>query len=414
MKGLKQIEREVLGQAREWGRVQLEKQLQGLADGVEMLCPKSGTRLSNRRYRSMSLRTVAGIVRLRVPIGYSQPKRGWVNPLREAWGLKAYQQVSPELQARVCQTATLVPSYEGVAELARLWDCEVSDDLVHRHVQEMGAKASRLGPLPAAPWGSSTEFSLVIMMDGWMARERGPDWGVSWRRKTTERIAWHEVKSAVIYRLEQAVRTGKGRGLILEKYIVATAPDTAPVDVGLAVRAEALRRGLGRAKRVYVVMDGAVWLWHLARDRFAEAVLILDFHHAREHLQAVGQALYGEDDQRVRQWVGPLITQLQRGKEKRVVKTLEELLSKGRRLSSAQRKVLQREVGYFQEHQDHLHYQRWKRSGTPCGSGAVESLGLQLQRRLRTCGQFWKRPGLTHLLRLTVLFKNQDQNVLWN
>ena len=232
MKGLKQIEREVLGQAREWGRVQLEKQLQGLADGVEMLCPKSGTRLSNRRYRSMSLRTVAGIVRLRVPIGYSQPKRGWVNPLREAWGLKAYQQVSPELQARVCQTATLVPSYEGVAELARLWDCEVSDDLVHRHVQEMGAKASRLGPLPAAPWGSSTEFSLVIMMDGWMARERGPDWGVSWRRKTTERIAWHEVKSAVIYRLEQAVRTGKGRGLILEKYIVATAPDTAPVDFG--------------------------------------------------------------------------------------------------------------------------------------------------------------------------------------
>ena len=60
----------------------------------------------------MSLRTVAGIVRLRVPIGYSQPKRGWVNPLRETWGLKAYQQVSPELQARVCQTATLVPSYE--------------------------------------------------------------------------------------------------------------------------------------------------------------------------------------------------------------------------------------------------------------------------------------------------------------
>jgi len=34
-------------------------------------------------------------------------------------------------------------------------------------------------------------------------------------------------------------------------------------------------------------MDGAVWLWHLARERFSEATLILDFHHARDHLKAV-------------------------------------------------------------------------------------------------------------------------------
>jgi hypothetical protein len=48
------------------------------------------------------------------------------------------------------------------------------------------------------------------MMDGWMARERGPDWGASWRRKATERVKWHEVKSAVIYRLEQQVKKESG------------------------------------------------------------------------------------------------------------------------------------------------------------------------------------------------------------
>ena len=94
--------------------------------------------------------------------------------------------------------------------------------------------------------------------------------------------------------------------------------------------------------------------------------------------------------------------------------TLEELLVKHSGLSSSEQAIVEREVSYFQDHRDHLHYQRWKRSGAPCGSGAVESLGRQLQRRFRTCGQFWERPGLRNLLTLTVLFKNQDHSLLWN
>ena len=41
------------------------------------------------------------------------------------------------------------------------------------------------------------------------------------------------------------------------------------------------------------------------------------------------------------------------------------------------------------------------------GSGAVESLGKQLQRRLRGCGQFWIRSGLANLLGLSVMVKKQ-------
>jgi hypothetical protein len=55
-----------------------------------------------------------------------------------------------------------------------------------------------------------------------------------------------------------------------------------------------------------------------------------------------------------------------------------------------------------------------EQAGAPRGRGAVESLGNQLQRRLRGCGQSWGRSGLTHLLDLCVLFKNQDESLLWN
>jgi len=63
---------------------------------------------------------------------------------------------------------------------------------------------------PPAPRESA--FSLVIMLDGWMARECGPDWGAGRRRRNAKRIVWHEIKSAVIYRLEQRGQSAGGRG----------------------------------------------------------------------------------------------------------------------------------------------------------------------------------------------------------
>ena len=197
-------------------------------------------------------------------------------------------------------------------------------------------------------------FSLVIMMDGWMARERGQDWGAGPRKKNPERFDWREIKSAVIYRLEQRAESASGRGLLLEKYAVATAPETLPVDFGKAVQDEAMRRGLARAKVVYLVMDGAVWLWDLAEDRFKDAVKTLDFHHAQEHLNAVAEALYGKEGEEAKHWLKEHLHDLRHGKEARVVRQLEKLLESKVKLPKGAKKVVRREVNYFQKHRDHL------------------------------------------------------------
>jgi hypothetical protein len=171
---------------------------------------------------------------------------------------------------------------------------------IHQCVQELGPQAQKLVmPTPApGPWEGP--FDLVLMMDGWLTRERGPDWSAGPRKKNPERVEWKEIKSAVIYRLEQRAENASGRGMLLEKHVVATPPDTSPLDFGQAVREEAMRRGLARAKTVYLVMDGAVWLWDLAEDRFKTAVKTLDFHHAREHLNTIAEALYGIGTQRAK------------------------------------------------------------------------------------------------------------------
>jgi len=381
---------------------------------MALVSAKTGQKLRRVRRRPMQLDTVVGKVKLVAPCGYEKQTGQWISLAREAWGLEDYERKTPELQARLTHTATAVGSYVEAEKLASTWGTPVSDGCIHQQVQKLGHKAQELELPTAAVCASEPPFSLVIMMDGWMARERGPDWGAGPRKKDPQRVEWREIKSAVIYRLEQRAHKASGRGLLLEKFVVATPPETSPVDFGQQVYQEALRRGLARAKFVYLVMDGAVWLWDLAQDRFKDAIKTLDFHHAREHLNAVAEALHGPGTRQAQQWLEGLLHQLRHGKESLVVHRLEELLESKAQRSEQTNELIVREVNYFQEHRDHLHYRQMEKAGAPLGSGAVESLGKQLQRRHRGCGQFWGRHGLTHLLRLTVLVKNRDAPLLWN
>jgi len=211
----------------------------------------------------------------------------------------------------------------------------------------------------------------------------------------------------VIYRLEHRVENDKGRGLLLEKDAVATPPETSPLDFGAAARAEFWRRGMGRAEVVRLVMDGAVWLRALAEDRFQGAGKDLDCHHAREHLQGVAEALHGDGTEAVRAWLKATLRPLRHGQEARVVKKLEDLLNPATPRPAHDQEAIAREVRYFNDHGDPLHYRGMEQAGAPMGSGAVESLGKPFQRRLRGCGPFWTRPGLTHLLRLCALVKTR-------
>ena len=414
MNSLLMLEQTVLAQGREWTRQQLETQAQKEVNDWGNLCPQSQELLNYRKGQRLKVMTCSGLIVLKTCRGYSAALRRWVNPARQRWALQPKQRVSPELQSRLGFTATATGSYQKAAQTATRWGSPVSDDLIHAVVQRLGAQAAGLTlPEPERTPGEP-EFSLVIMMDGWMVRQRGRDWGAGPRKKAADRVNWKEVKTAVIYRLEQWVKKDSGRGMLSEKYVVASPPDTEPVDFGAAVQAEARRRGLGRARKVYVVIDGAVWLWHVQEDRFRDAIALLDFHHASEHLWAIAHVLHGESSPQGRAWVEPLLHQLRHGKEERVVRSLESLLQPKANLSKKTQAALRVPVEYFQTHREHLHYQKVARQGGPVGSGSVESFNSQLQDRFKRTGQFWQPSGLSHLLAGDVLLRNNDYNVLWN
>jgi hypothetical protein len=131
MNPLRRIEQEVLVLGREWTRLELQKRLQAQCDALPPECPQSGQLLENTRWRPLELDTVSGKVQLPVRHGYQAQKEKWICPARVAWGLQPYERKTPELQARLAYTATVVGSYAEVETMATTWGTAVSDGCIH-------------------------------------------------------------------------------------------------------------------------------------------------------------------------------------------------------------------------------------------------------------------------------------------
>jgi hypothetical protein len=365
---------------------------------------------------------VVGDVTMAVDYGRDRQTGKWICPAREHWRLGPHQKMTPELEDRVCLTATLADSYQAAAALSAKWGSPVEASTIRAHACQVGQRAAaqaqaRLNPAPppvtlAAAGKLCAPAALVIMMDGWLARQRGEDWGEPSADPTAERVAWHEIKGAVIYRLEQAGRTAGGRGVITQKYVVAWQGE--PLEFGRRVQAEARRRGLAEAKEVFVVADGSVWIWNVQQDRFGRAQGVLDFYHASQDLWTVARALHPEDDAAARAWVEPLLSGLRHGQERGVLQTLEDLPAWCARRRRAVPPEVSRERDYFQSHREHVHYEAMAARGCPVGSGAMESFCAQLQGRFKRCGQFWSVGGMGDLLALEVARRNLDWDALWS
>lgn len=367
-----------------------------------------------------------GEIGLHVVYGTDPETGERVCPIRVLWGLEPKEKMSPVLSERLCLTAASTFSYERAADVAQTWGTAVDDSTIHQCVSRRGQRAEAqceerveravsvetrgevvAQAKAAVPAGA---FSLVVMMDGWMARERGPQWGVKPPGKEANRVEWHEMKTAIVFRLDQRGETQSGRRMILEKHYVCYRGD--PHEFGRLIYAEALRRGLVQAARVYVVADGGVWIWNLVEERFSEATGVLDFYHASQHLWAVAHELYADEDE-ARRWVEPLLHQLKHGGEAGVLKTLEDLLQLCGELEEGPAQVIEREVKYYQNHRDHLHYSQAESQGCPKGSGAVESTCSQFQDRFKRTGQFWSLPGKRYLMALELARRNGDWDDIW-
>ena len=173
--------------------------------------------------------------------------------------------------------------------------------------------------------------------------------------------------------------------------------------------------GCRRPNTCLIVADGAVWIWNLVEERFADAIQRVDLYHVKSHLWVVANEVFGQGSGDAKAWITPLLNALDRRQDGAldVIHGLEGLRSTVARLTTEQKALLDREIGYFNQHKNRMDYKRGKRLGQPVGSGAVESTCSQYQRRMKLTGQFWSLEGDEAFLALSTLHRNGRWHLLF-
>src|SRR2546421_1435930 len=171
---------------------------------------------------------------------------------------------------------------------------------------------------------------------------------------------------------------------------------------------ETHRRGLERATAVCAVQDGAEWLQGFVDYHRADAVRILDFAHAAEYINEIGQVVRTAGGRLPPLWLEGVLHRLKHQGPQRVLKHLSWLAA--RYPSSA----LQEKLTYLQKREAHMQYPTYQQAGWPIGSGSVESANkVGVSARLKGAGMRWERQNVNPMLLLRNAVCNRQWNQTW-
>jgi hypothetical protein len=172
---------------------------------------------------------------------------------------------------------------------------------------------------------------------------------------------------------------------------------------------EIRRRKVAQARQVCAVTDGAEWCQAVVDRHRPDAVRILDFPHAAEHLSALLEGCSQVGIPLPEQMLSRCLHVLKHRGPTALVRMAERLLA-----SLAQHKGIQVQMEYLQKRTALMQYPHFQAEGWPIGSGMVESANkLVVQARLKGSGMHWERKNVNPLLALRLAVCNDRWAEMW-
>ena len=214
---------------------------------------------------------------------------------------------------------------------------------------------------------------------------------------------WAEVKTLA---MGQVTRNQRGEVCTQHLSYCSRLGDAASFEE--ATLLETHRRGLEQATEVCAVQDGAEWLQGLVDYHRADAVRILDFAHAAEYVNEIGQAVQAAGGRLPTRWLDGMLHRLKHQGPARVLRHLSWLAA---RYPSP---LVQEKLTYLQKREAHMQYPTYQQVGWPIGSGSVESANkLVVEARLKGAGMRWHRQNVNPLLVLRNAVCNREWKQTW-
>lgn len=343
----------------------------------------------------------------------------------------------------VCHAAVTAHSFEVAAGILNKHDkIELSDQQVRRISETEGKRlveerrqeveAFREGKPIAGPEKASD--LIVVAADGGRIQTRQPDALQEGKKEESssgekagaqeedkEGGVWKEDLVGAVYEASpkkdpDAGEAGKYEGARAGiKTFVATLAGCE--EFGWMLCVEALRRGYAQAKDKLFLSDGDPKLRALRETHFPDAVFVLDWFHAVEHLAECAKAAFGEGTEECTWWYKRMKARLWAGDLDAVIQAIEKGSTRvgkpaPKEHGGSPRVILHRAIGYFRENRKGCDYPRFRAEGWPIGSGVAEGSVKQFGIRMKGSEKFWngfgQGMGAEEMLALLALQRSED------
>jgi hypothetical protein len=181
-------------------------------------------------------------------------------------------------------------------------------------------------------------------------------------------------------------------------------------EFGARIYAEAVSRGLDRAKKVCVIGDGAPWIWNIADEHFHGAIQILDLFHSREHYWNVAKAVFISNKAEMVIWADKRREELDRGDVEQVIEAIKKLKPP----SDEAKEILEREIGYYEKNMGRMRYKDFREQGLFVGSGVIEAgCKVVIGQRLKQSGMHWTVKGANSIIALRCCILSNRWEDFW-
>lgn len=212
-----------------------------------------------------------------------------------------------------------------------------------------------------------------------------------------------------------ALYDSKGQRLATE--YLGTMPESGKVGFTerFTTRVAQVKARYPRARHV-VLSDGAMWNWQLLEAQYPDAIGILDFWHAAQHLAEAADAIFGAAPSAEKTaWFERWRTTL-RDEPNGVARVIRTLIyyRNSAALSATAQKAVATHLHYFRHHADRMQYAAYTAAGLPIGSGVTEA-GCKELIKARFCrsGMRWKRETGDSILQLRAIRLSAQWDSFW-
>ena len=389
--------------------------LEQLLESVDASLPNATRQEGEKRHadRPRHIETIFGTLHLKRDYFYSPATGESRVPLDQALGL--IDSHSPGL-VRLASRAAAREGYEAASDdLKALAGISIEGRQIQRLVNQIGPQvAAQLKDLsPAAKKDDEPIPVFYVEVDG-TGVPMVPEELVGRKGKQPDGSAkTREVKLGCAFTQTKTDEDGQPvRDFQSTTYVGSF---ESAEEFGAQIRAEALRRGISRAKKFAFIGDGAAWVWELARVNFPLAILILDFFHMMEYLHTICQELYRKESSWAQRMKDQWREMLEEDQVDEVIAAMHRRLEDLPEISAEQLDSVTKQIAYLENNRERMKYGTYRKQGLFYGSGVVEAgCKTVVGKRLKQSGMLWTRAGAESVLALRCALMGNRWDECWD